>query len=678
MNKQIHNQSIKKKIKKLIDLINYHDDLYYNKNYQEISDEEYDKIRNELLNIEKIYPNLSKKNSPTKRVGSFKSTKFSTIEHVRPMLSLNNAYEVKEVKDFFDRSSRLIKKKIEIMAETKVDGLSASLRYENRNLKIALTRGDGVKGEDITRNIMSISGVKKELPPNFPSKLEIRGEIFMPKNIFVKLNQERKDKGLDLFSTPRNAAAGSVRQIDPNITKKRKLSFFGYTILCENLSLGNTLTAIRDRLKEEGFSLNEPSKLCNSVEDMLKFHKFIHENREQLNYDIDGIVYKINSLKDQNYLGSTNRYPRWALAHKFPSEVNYTKIKDVVFQVGRTGSITPVAILQPVIIGGVKISRATLHNEDEIKRLDVMIGDTVSIQRAGDVIPKITSVLKEKRVIGNKKIEIPNYCPSCGSKLYKVKGEAIIRCINIYSCEEQLLNRLCHFVSRGAFNIDGLGEKVIKSFWEKGYIKNYLDIFDMDKRIKDNLIDIYSLHGWGKKSINNLLISISKAKDITFDRFIFSLGIRHVGQGISVILSNKFNSINELINYFTTKNKKNFLDVEGVGDIILNSIKDFFSLKRNQIEILGLLKHVNIKYKKQIENNFYSGKTFVITGSFEGQSRTKIQEKLRLLGSKITTAISNNTDFLLAGNAPGSKLKKATELKIKILYQEDLKKIMDC
>ena len=678
MSKNTNKKKNSNLINELVKLINYHDDLYYNKNFQEISDEEYDSLRIKLLELENKYPSLVKRDTPNLRVGSFSKSKFKTIEHKIPMLSLNNAYEAEEVKSFYQRVSKLVNGNPQIFAETKVDGLSASLRYENRNLKIALTRGDGVKGEDITRNVKFIHGVKKKLPDSFPKELEIRGEIFMPKDIFSKLNSDRKKKGLELFSTTRNAAAGSVRQLDPYITKARGLRFFGYTVLSENNILGYSIEAIRKKLIKNGFDLNEPSRVCNSLGDMLDFHQFISENRASLNYDIDGIVYKLNIIEDHKILGSTNRYPRWALAHKFPSEVNYSKIEKVIFQVGRTGSITPVASLKPVLIGGVKISRATLHNEDEIKRLDLRIGDTVSLQRAGDVIPKIVSVIKEKRDKENcKLIKIPDECPSCGNKLYKEEGEVVIRCLNYDSCEEQLLKKLYHFVSRDAFNIEGLGERVINSFWSKGFIRKYSDIFNLENKIKSNSIDLLSMEGWGQKSVVNLIFSINNSKQINFDKFIFSLGIRHIGKGVSILLSSKYNSIHELVNAFKKNSYTNTLKIDGIGEVMIKSLKEYFSMSSNLEEINKIINFIDITYIKKKMINIYSGKTFAITGKFDGQSRAEIQDKINLFGSKVSSSLSKKTDFLLVGKDPGSKLKKARVLNVRLLYSGDLKKIIE-
>ncbi len=655
---------IKTKIamKKLIEQINYHDDLYYKKNYQEISDQEYDTLRKDLVELELKYPEEKIKNSPNKKVGKLDSQNFKTIKHKSPMLSLNNAYEKNEVKNFYNKTNTLLKKNFKVLAETKVDGLSASLRYEGRVLKIGLTRGDGVKGEDITRNLEHIEGIKKKLPRDFPEDLEIRGEIFIKKNIFEELNKSRKKEGLPLFSTPRNAASGSVRQLDPEITKKRKLSFYGYTIIGDRKFFGDSLDNIRKLLIKYNFLLNQPSKLCSSFEDMIMFYEKINSTRSLLNYDIDGIVYKIDSISDQEKLGATARWPRWALAHKFPAENAITTIKDISFQVGRTGTITPVAILKEVIIGGVKINRATLHNQDEIERLAISLGDTISVQRAGDVIPKITSVIK--KADNPKKIEFPIHCPSCKSILNRNQNEAAVRCLNQNDCREQVINSLSHFASRNAFDISGLGERQIRLFWEKKIIKNFTDIFLLEEKTINGIISLKNIEGLGEKSVSNLFSSINSSKKITFNRFIYSLGIRHVGQGVALIFSRKFQNVHKFIDYFSKYDDSN--SIEGVGEIIIKSIKSYLQNNNYISQIYSLLNHINIQYESHKTNKF-SDKVIVVTGSFKNYSRNDITQKLISMGAKVSSNISKKTDYLFCGEEPGGKLEKAKKLKIKIL-----------
>ena len=673
INKLTNKSALKNKIKKLVDKINYHDDLYYKKNYQEISDEEYDELRKNLNDLEKKYPEENIENNPNKKVGKLDIENFKTVQHNSPMLSLNNAYEKDEVENFYNKIKTSLNRKFNILAETKVDGLSASLRYKDRVLTMGLTRGDGAKGEDITRNLEHIDGIKKTLPREFPKDLEIRGEIFIKKNIFINLNKERKKQGLPLFSTPRNAASGSVRQLDPEVTKKRKLSFYGYTIIGDKNFFGNSLNNIREILLKFNFSLNQPSKLCQTFEEMIEFYEKINSARSSLNYDIDGIVYKLDSISEQGKFGETSRFPRWALAHKFPAENAITTIKDVIFQVGRTGTITPVGILKEVQVGGVKINRATLHNQDEIKRLSISLGDTISIQRAGDVIPKITSVIKKSE--NPKQIQFPTNCPSCNSKLIRNNKEAAVRCLNYNECKEQVISSLSHFASRNAFDIEGLGERQIRMFWEKKIIRSFIDIFLLEENNNTRKFNLKEIEGLGEKSIINLFNSIKLSRSITFDRFIYSLGIRHVGQGIAQVVSRNFDSIDKFINYFIN-NETTEKSFDGVGEIIIKSIKNYLQEDKNLFQINSLLKYVYVKYERY-ENNKLSNKVIVVTGSFKKYSRKVITQKLISMGATVSSSISKNTDYLFCGEDPGSKLEKARQLKIKILFSRNIENIID-
>ena len=652
-------------IKELVIKINYHDHLYYNENKQKISDTEYDALRKELENLETQYPHLMLPESPSKKVGSAVSKEFKTYAHNTPMLSLNNGYTEEEVKAFFLKLNKTFKD-FKILAETKVDGLSASLIYENHKLVRALTRGDGLQGEDITTNIIYVDNVKKKLPIEFPEKLEIRGEVFMPKRVFIKLNEERKANNQQTFSTARNAASGSIRQLDPEITKQRKLRFFGYTIISKEKYFGETLLDTRNILLNNNFALNTPSALCSSVEEMIAFFNHINDKRDQLEYEIDGIVYKLNSYEQQKKIGFTSRFPKWALAHKFPAEEVATKIVDVKFQVGRTGSITPVAILKEVLVGGVKISRATLHNQDEIKRLNINIGDIVKLQRAGDVIPKIIGVKETANSKDKIKITFPSTCPSCNQKLIKTEKEVALRCINFDFCEEQVVYRISHFVSRLALNIEGLGEKQIRFLIEKGIIKNTDDIFLLKTKHKDNSINLYQYDGWGKKSVENLFKAIEKSSTVTFDKFIYSLGIRHVGKELAITLSNNFKSLEELIYAFSNLDKESLPECEGLGEVIINSLQSYFLNQKCLTLVTNLKNHLNIKYTNNLSQGIYKDKKIVITGSFESFKRSEIEVKLRSLGGKVLSSISKNTDFLIAGKDAGSKLKKAESMNIDI------------
>ena len=664
-NNRKKNKEIVDEIKALVIKINYYDKLYYNKNKQKISDSEYDALRKKLENLEIKYPDLKISDSPTKKVGSAVGKEFKAYAHNTPMLSLNNGYSEEEVKNFFIKLEKTFNN-FEILAETKVDGLSASLIYENHKLVRALTRGDGIQGEDITSNIMYVDDVKKKLPIDFPSILEIRGEIFMPKDAFIKLNEERKANNQQTFSTARNAASGSIRQLDPEITKKRKLRFFGYTVISKEKYFGKTLQHTRNILLNNDFALNTPSALCSSVIEMIAFYNHINNIRQELEYEIDGIVYKVNSYEQQKKIGFTSRFPKWALAHKFPAEEATTKILDVKFQVGRTGSITPVAILEEVLVGGVKISRATLHNQDEIKRLNINIGDVVKLQRAGDVIPKIVGVKEVSKNKNKIKINIPSKCPSCNQKLIKAEKEVALRCINFDFCQEQIIYRISHFVSRQALNIEGLGEKQIRFLKEKGIIKNIDDIFLLKRKHDSNSINLYKYNGWGKKSVENLFKAITKSSTVPFDKFIYALGIRHVGKELSISLSNNFKNLEELIETFSDLSRKNLPECDGLGEIIINSLRSFFLNQKCLKIVTNLKSHLNIEYSNNLAQGIYKDKKIVITGSFENATRSEIEMKLRSLGGKVLSSISKNTDFLIAGKDSGSKLQKAKLMNIEI------------
>ena len=652
-------------IKELVIKISYHDQLYYNENKQKISDTEYDALRKDLENLETKYPHLILPESPSKKVGSAVGKEFKTYAHNTPMLSLNNGYSEEEVKAFFLKLNKTFKD-FKILAETKVDGLSASLIYENHKLVRALTRGDGLQGEDITTNIIHVDNVKKKLPIEFPEKLEIRGEVFMPKVAFIKLNEERKANNQHTFSTARNAASGSIRQLDPEITKQRKLRFFGYTIISKEKYFGETLLDTRNILLNNNFALNTPSALCSSVEEMMAFFNHINDKRDQLEYEIDGIVYKLNSYEQQKKIGFTSRFPKWALAHKFPAEEVATKIVDVKFQVGRTGSITPVAILEEVLVGGVKISRATLHNQDEIKRLNINIGDIVKLQRAGDVIPKIIGVREKANNKDKIKITFPSRCPSCNQKLIKTEKEVALRCLNFDFCKEQVVYRISHFVSRLALNIEGLGEKQIRFLIEKGIIKNTDDLFLLKRKHDSKSINLFQYDGWGKKSVENLFKAIEKSSTVNFDKFIYSLGIRHVGKELAITLSNNFKSLEELIYAFSNLDKESLPECEGLGEVIINSLQSYFLNQKCLTLVTKLKNHLNIEYTNNFSQGIYKDKKIVITGSFENFKRSEIEVKLRSLGGKVLSSLSKNTDFLIVGKDAGSKLQKAESMNIDI------------
>ena len=679
----MNNEEVIKELKNLASQIEYHDNLYYNKDLPEISDADYDKIRIKNKNIETQFPELILANSPSKRVGSVLTSNLKKITHEVPMLSLGNTFTSKEVEEFINKTRRFLKinqdENMEFVAEPKIDGLSATLLYKNGKLVQGATRGDGKQGENITENIKTIQDIPKILQGNYPSEIEIRGEIYISNSEFERINSLRIKNSLPVFANPRNAAAGSVRQLDPKITESRKLGFFAYSWGLMSSPIGESLMEVRENIKKIGFNLNHPVKLCLNLYEMLKFYEDIYQNRSNLDFDIDGIVYKLNNLSYYDRLGATEHSPRYAVSHKFPPETGLTILNDVKFQVGRTGAITPVAELQPLTIGGVRIQRASLHNTDEINRLGIVIGDTVSLKRAGDVIPQVINYIPNLRPKNYKKISFPIYCPSCNSLLKREKNEAIIRCINATECSEQIKGQLIHFVSRNAFNIEGLGEKQIIELFDRNIIKGPEDIFlinqDMEKEIKEKIL---GLSGWGPLSLSNLIKSINNAKNQPIEKIIYSLGIRHVGQGTAKLISKNYRSSDDLINKIKNLEinikKEEFIEelrsVNGIGDKAIFALVSYFLI--NRIQFFNLIGFLNISTPVSVKNNMHYlyGKRLVFSGTFEHLSRTEIKNKAEIVGALISSQVSSKTDILVVGLNPGSKFSKAKKLDIDIINEE--------
>ena len=679
----MNNEEVIKELKNLASQIEYHDNLYYNKDLPEISDADYDKIRIKNKNIETQFPELILANSPSKRVGSVLTSNLKKITHEVPMLSLGNTFTSKEVEEFINKTRRFLKinqdENMEFVAEPKIDGLSATLLYKNGKLVQGATRGDGKQGENITENIKTIQDIPKNLQGNYPSEIEIRGEIYISNSEFERINILRIKNSLPVFANPRNAAAGSVRQLDPKITESRKLGFFAYSWGLMSSPIGESLMEVRENIKKIGFNLNHPVKLCLNLYEMLKFYEDIYQNRSNLDFDIDGIVYKLNNLSYYDRLGATEHSPRYAVSHKFPPETGLTILNDVKFQVGRTGAITPVAELQPLTIGGVRIQRASLHNTDEINRLGIVIGDTVSLKRAGDVIPQVINYIPNLRPKNYKKISFPIYCPSCNSLLKREKNEAIIRCINATECSEQIKGQLIHFVSRNAFNIEGLGEKQIIELFDRNIIKGPEDIFlinqDMEKEIKEKIL---GLSGWGPLSLSNLIKSINNAKNQPIEKIIYSLGIRHVGQGTAKLISKNYKSSDDLINKIKNLEinikKEEFIEelrsVNGIGDKAIFALVSYFLINRTQF--FNLIGFLNISTPVSVKNNMHYlyGKRLVFSGTFEHLSRTEIKNKAEIVGALISSQVSSKTDILVVGLNPGSKFSKAKKLDIDIINEE--------
>ena len=679
-------KKIKEEYLKLKNEINSHNKLYYDQNNPKISDSEYDLLWNELKSLEEKFPFLKTKKSPTIQVGYKANQGFSKVKHSSPMLSLENALNIEDVKKYIEKISRYLNLKnefIELVAEPKIDGLSISLKYKNGKFISGATRGDGQIGEDVTSSLMTIKNIPKEVI-NLKNidVFEIRGEIYMDKKDFLFLNKNRKLNGESLFANPRNAAAGSLRQLDNEVVKKRNLKFFAYTYgeISKEIAFKSQKEFL-DIIRHYGFPTNEDFKICKNFNDIEIFYNEIEKKRDKLKYDIDGIVYKINYIDVQKRLGLVGRAPRWAIARKFPAEKAETQINDIKIQVGRTGILTPVAELNPVLIGGVRVSRVSLHNQDEIDRKDIRIGDTIKLQRAGDVIPQVISVDLSKRLKNSKKFIIPDKCPCCKSKTHRKENEVAVKCTGGLSiCEDQQLGSLEYFVSRNAFNIEGLGGKNLKKFWMEGFIKYPFDIFYLDK-FKEKII---SKEGFGEKSYLNLIKSINEKKIISLEKFIYSLGIPQIGQRTSNLLSKHFKNFHkwfisiENLSNGNVKVYNDYINIDGIGPDVVDDIKNFFNNEKIKIvkKLSQSLKKIE-DYKFLIKiNSKLSEKIIVFTGTLEKMSRSEAKSKAEELGAKVTNSVSNKTDYVIAGKDSGSKEKKAKDLKIKVLNENEWMKFL--
>jgi len=665
--------------------IAYHDARYHKEDAPVITDADYDAMRRRNEEIEARFPDLVRKDSPTFRVGGGLKSGFGKIRHSRPMLSLGNAFSDEDVAEFLTRVRRFLglgDETLEVLAEPKIDGLSASLRYEDGRLIYAATRGDGTEGEDITANMKTLKDVPHILE-GAPAVLEVRGEVYMRKDDFLALNERQEAAGAKIFANPRNAAAGSLRQLDPAITASRPLHFFGYAWGETSAPLGATQAEARSRLKELGFSLNEPAALCAGVEDVLDYYRMVDRERAGLPFDIDGVVYKVNRLDWQDRLGQVSRAPRWAIAHKFAAEKAETIVEAITVQVGRTGKLTPVANLTPVTVGGVTVSRATLHNEDEIARLGVKEGDTVRIQRAGDVIPQVLAVVTDG---GGAPYAFPTACPECGSDVEREEGEVDWRCTGGLICSAQAVERLKHFVSRDAFDIEGLGTKSIEEFWNDGLIRQPADIFALKEEA------LLGREGWKEKSVSNLLSAIEARQEIPLDRFIYALGIRHIGQTTAKLLARSYGSYaawENAMHAVAAERKSNpgehkkpdligphyaeLVGIDTVGMTAADSLAAFFGEQHN-IDVLaslaGILTVTDVA-APSAEGSPVAGKTVVFTGTLEKMSRGEAKARAEALGAKVSGSVSKKTDYVVIGADAGSKAKKAAELGVAMLTEDD-------
>ncbi|MDD8030857.1 MAG: NAD-dependent DNA ligase LigA [Acidobacteriota bacterium] len=665
MPQKLSKDKAKKRIIELRKEILYHEKKYYVDNDPQISDYEFDQLMAELKRLEEAFPEFLTPDSPTQRVGEKPVEGFSTIEHRHPMLSIENCYKVEELIEFDQRLRRLLPgEKIDYVAELKIDGLSMSITYLDGSYHQAVTRGDGFRGDEVTAQVKTI----RSLPLTIAIKdeVEVRGEVYLPYESFKKINQERKNKGEPLFANPRNAAAGSIRLLDPREVAARNLDIFLYYIFINGKEQPSQWENLQ-MLKKLGFKTNPASRLCHSLEEVIDYYKEWTAKRDTLNYDVDGVVVKVNSTRQRELLGATAKSPRWAISFKFPARQATTRIRDIVIQVGRTGALTPVAILEPVQISGTTISRCTLHNEEEIKRKDIRIGDYVLLERSGDVIPHIVSVMKERRTGKEKMLNWPKTCPVCNSAIFKEEGEAISRCVNP-SCPARIRESILHFASRRAMNIEGLGEALVDQLLTSGLIKQIPDLYNL----KFN--DLVKLERMGPKSARNLLDQIEESKTRELSRLIYALGIRNVGEKLAQALARKFMDLEKL----AAASEEELMSLEDVGPKVAKSIIFFFAQPENK-KLIARLKAAGLKLREEPEKlrpQPLKGLTFVLTGTLSSMTRDEAKAKIEYLGGEVSSSVSQKTDYLVVGDEPGSKLDKARQLGVKTINETEFLKLI--
>jgi len=667
-----NHDDIIKKIEEIREKIRSHNYRYYVLDDPIISDAEYDQLMKELMEWEKKYPQYITSSSPTQRVGIEPVSGFTTVKHTTTMLSLANAFSTEELRAFDRRIKKLIpQQKLEYVIELKIDGLAVALVYEDGIFIRGATRGDGTTGEEITSNLRTVKTIPlklfgEDILPHF----EVYGEVYMKKSDFKKLNEERIKKGESLFANPRNAAAGSVRQLDPRITAQRLLDTFIYRATFPEGNKFNTHMKVLNYLKKIGFKVNPHIKLCQDIEEAINYCQKWIEKKEELDYEIDGMVIKVNSLKMREELGSTTRSPRWAIAYKFPAQQVTTKVLDIIVQVGRTGALTPVAILDPVRISGSVVQRATLHNEDEIKRKDVRIGDIVLVQKAGEVIPEVVKVIKEKRIGKETKFVMPTQCPACGAKVFRPEGEVVSRC-NSLACPAQIKERIRHFASRDAMDIEGLGPAIIDQLVEKGQIKDISDLYFLKRD------DLISLERMAEKSADNLLDAVEKSKKKSLANLTYGLGIRYVGVHTSEVITRYYPTLDK----FKKASLEELIEINEIGPKIAESTILFFKEKEN-LAIIERLRSAGLNFGQEEEKmreergvQILAGKQFVLTGTLMDFTRSQAKEIISELGGRVTGSVSKKTDYVVAGEDPGSKYQKAQELAVTIINEEEFKKI---
>ena len=658
-------EHIKEEIFKLVALLNKYSYDYYVEDNPQISDTEYDTLYKQLEKLEQEYPEFILDNSPTQRVGDRVLDEFEKVIHKVPMLSLSNTFSIEDLRDFDSRISKLSSDdSIEYICELKIDGLAISINYENGKLVSAATRGDGTVGENVTENIKTIFSIPKTLKTK--KSFEVRGEVYLPKKSFELLNKEREENNEVLFANPRNAAAGSLRQLDSKITAKRRLSAFIYSVVGdENINSQKMALTVAADL---GLPVNPNFKLCKTIDEVVDYIMYWEEHKQDLPYEIDGIVIKVNSYLLQEEIGSTQKSPRWATAYKFPEEELATKLLDIELSVGRTGIITPVAVLNPINISGSTVSKASLHNKDIIDELDIHIGDMVVVKKAGEIIPKVVRVVEELRLANSEKYVMPNICPSCESKTFTKEGDPFTRCLNP-DCPEQNIRKIIHFASREALNIEGLGDKVVATLYEKGIIKHTIDLFSLDRN------KLVELERMGDKSVDNLLNAIENSKQSSLDKVIFALGILNVGKKAGKILAEYYKNLTN----FSKATVDELLELPDIGLITAESIVDYLS-NDNNLRFINELIEIGMNPQYEIQNknidNIFSGKTIVLTGKLVELTRNEAKEYLERFGAKVTGSVTSKTDYVIAGEKAGSKLAKAEQLGIQVLSEDEFIDIM--
>ena len=652
-------KQVQEEISKLVSLLNKYSYDYYVEDNPQISDTEYDTLYKQLEKLEENHPEYILENSPTQRVGDRVLDEFEKITHKVPMLSLSNTFSTEDLRDFDARISKLVPDhSVEYICELKIDGLAISIKYEDGRLVSAATRGDGSVGEEVTENIKTIFSIPKVLKDN--RTFEVRGEVYLPRKSFELLNSERESNNEVLFANPRNAAAGSLRQLDSKITAKRRLSAFIYSIVGDDniVSQENALNTA----KEYNLPVNPNFKLCKNIDEVIDYINYWTEHKKNLPYDIDGIVIKVNSYSTQEEVGYTQKSPRWATAYKFPEEELATKLLDVELSVGRTGIITPVAILDPIVISGSTVSKASLHNKDIIEELDIHIGDMVVVKKAGEIIPKVVRVVRELRTEGSTKYTMPNTCPSCGQQTYTKENDPFTRCKNP-DCPDQNIRRIIHFASRDALNIEGLGDKVVTTLYEKGIIAHTIDLFSLERE------KLISLDRMGEKSVDNLLNAIENSKQNSLDKVIFALGILNVGKKAGKILAEKYLNLTNLMNATLDE----LVNLDDVGQITAESILDYLS-DENNIKFINDLIQIGMNPQYEVAevntNNIFAGKTVVLTGKLVELTRNEAKDYLEKNGAKVTGSVTSKTDLVIAGDKAGSKLVKAEQLGIQVINEE--------